>query len=124
MTYIPKHIEDFVKTPVGHLLDRHEIRILTSVIISTIQKPGKMESTPYAFDLNVFSMPQDMQKWCFVLTFDENSNVVAGSWFSEHEITKISPISQDSNEKFVFDKCLERYEAFMEKLKIESDSEI
>jgi hypothetical protein len=124
MTYIPKYTEDFVKTPSSHLLNKQENRILTSVIVSTIQKPGKMESTPYAFDLSVFSMPQDMQKWCFVLTFDEDSNIIAGSWFSEYEITKISPISNDSNEKFVFDKCLERYETFMEKLKIESDYEI
>lgn len=121
MSYYPKYVEDFVKTPSTHLTDNYKDSMLTSVIISTIQKPSKIESTNYAFDLEVFFMPYEMEKSCFVMTFDEESNIVNGSWFKEHEINKISPNSNKPGERFIFDKCLERYEAFIEKLNCESD---
>lgn len=122
MTYYPKYVEDFVKTPKEHI--REEISnkdILTSVIISTVQKPAKVEHTHYACDLDIFYMPTDMQKSCFVITFDQDTNVIAGGWFKEHELTKISSVSEDEKDRLIFDKCLEQYEMFLEKLRNELD---
>ena len=119
MSYTPKYVEDFVKVPSSHIKDKNSI--LTSVIVSTIQKPSKIESTNYAFDLEKFFMPHEMEKSCFVITFDENSNIIDGGWFKENELIKISSISNNDNEKFLFDKCLENYELFVEKLNVEFD---
>jgi len=122
MTYYPKYVEDFVKTPKEHIRENLNNKvILTSVIISTVQKPAKVEHTNYACDLECFYMPTDMQKSCFVITFDEDMNVVAGNWFKEHELTKISCISKDEKDELIFRQCLERYEGFLEKLKNELD---
>lgn len=122
MSYIPKFIEDFVRPPARHAINQRRNQVLTSVIISTIQKPGKVESVNYAFDLEAFHMAEDMQKDCFVLTFDENANIVAGDWFKESEIIKIPSVSENPADRFIFDKCLENYEAFIEKLKVEDYS--
>jgi hypothetical protein len=123
MTYNPKYVEDFVKVPNSHLTNNYKDVILTSVIISTIQQPSKIESTNYAYDLEMFGMPKEMQKQCFVITFDENMNTVNGGWFFEGDLVKISPISEDQNERFIFEKCLNSYELFLEKLKVESDDQ-
>lgn len=121
MTYSQKYTEDFVKVPNSHLTNNYKDTILTSVIISTIQKPSKIESTHYAYDLHIFNMPREMQKQCFVITFDDSMNVVNGGWFYEDDLIKISPTSEDQNEKFIFDKCLKAYEMFIERLNIELD---
>jgi hypothetical protein len=119
MTYTPKFTEDFVRTPVRHMMNRRKNQILTSVIISTVQKPGKVDSVSYAYDLEAFYMPEEMQKDCFVLTFDEDCNVIAGDWFKEGEIDKIPSASNNPADRFIFDKCLDMYDAFIEKLKNE-----
>ena len=121
MTYYPKFVEDFVKTPSEHIREDVKDTVLTSVIISTFQKPAKVEHTNYACDLDIFYLPADIQKNCFVITFDEHNNVVSGNWFKEHELIKISSVSNNENEEFIFSKCLARYESFLEKLKNETD---